>query len=130
MLYEEALLQLVARRHVYNIKRNANHLKVVHCGLYLICSCRMRTHHVSMIIEEQHYEIQLQFVNLNLILIKGNLHGSYHVPLVHKNITNMNAHETISIENFQTLYVTRALQLEHNIVIAMSSNHPAIGEKQ
>ena len=79
-----------------------------------------------MIIEDQHYEIQLQFVNCNLIVIQGNLHGSYHVPLVHKNNTIMNALETISIENFQTLYITRALQLEHNVVIAMSSNHRTI----
>ena len=28
-----------------------------------------------------------------------------------------------NIENIQTLYTTKALQLTHNIVIAMSSNH-------
>ena len=34
----------------------------------------------------------------------------------------------IDIENFQTLYNTKALQLKHNIVIAMSLNYPTIGE--
>jgi hypothetical protein len=46
-----------------------------------------------------------------------------------QNNTIMNAHKT-PFESFQTLYITMVLQIKHNIVIAMSSNHPTIGEKQ
>ena len=41
----------------------------------------------------------------------------------------MNARDT-DIENFQALYITKDLQLKHNIVIAMSSNHPSTREAQ
>ena len=37
----------------------------------------------------------------------------------------MNAHE---VPKLRTLYITKALQLTHNIAIAMRSNHPTIGE--
>ena len=32
--------------------------------------------------------------------------------------------------NFQTLYITKALQLNNTIVIAISSNHPTLGEDE
>ena len=50
-----------------------------------------------------------------------------HVVLLHQNNTIMNAHKTPILKKL-TLYITKALQLKHNIVIAMSSNQPTIGE--
>ena len=49
-----------------------------------------------------------------------------HVPLLHMNYTIMNARETPTLRTFRK-YI---LQLKHDIVIAMSSNRPVIGEKQ
>jgi hypothetical protein len=40
----------------------------------------------------------------------------------------MNAHETPILRTFKTLYSTKALQMNHNIVIAMNTNHPTVGE--
>ena len=54
----------------------------------------------------------------------------YHVSRLHKNNTITNARETLVLRNFQTLYITKVSQLKHNVVIATSSNHLAIGEKQ
>ena len=61
-----------------------------------------------------------------LILTKVN----YYVPLSHKNNTNHECTWDTSIENFQTLYITKALQSKHNIAIAMRLNHPTIGGNQ
>ena len=44
--------------------------------------------------------------------------GWYHVPLLHKNATIINAQETLVILNFPTLYTTKDLELKHNVMIA------------
>ena len=40
----------------------------------------------------------------------------------------MNAHEKLILIALRTMYITRALQLNHSSVIAMSSNHLTIRE--
>jgi hypothetical protein len=55
IIQKHALLQLIVGRHMYNVRCNNNHLKkVLHCSLYLICTCPKRTHHVSMIMIINH----------------------------------------------------------------------------
>jgi hypothetical protein len=56
---------------------------------------------------------------------------NFHDVLSHqKNNTIMNAHETPILRTFKLFYITKALQLKHNTVIAMSLNHLTIGVKQ
>ena len=53
--------------------------------------------------------------------------ASNNTPFLHSQqlICGMEVHP---LGNFQTMYITKALQLNQNIVIAMSSNHRTIGK--
>lgn len=53
---------------------------------------------------------------------------SCQAPLLRENSTSMNSHETSMSRAFELCTLQQDLQLDHNIVIALSSKHPTIRE--